>query len=162
MERSTIFAVKTLPPARVKGCTPFFYKAAELKRFRSHPSAQQSPRDEHGKPEASITEELKELHGACLAHIPQPICRRLPRDHRPTKCEPIQICTDPITSEEQSSQQLHLHRRWPHNHNSLKITCSAMAPPHLSECQHGNGAQSRNHACTAPGGVFQGGRQFPP
>ena len=35
----------------------------------------------------------------------------------------------------------------------LKITCSTMAPPHLSECQHGNGAQSRNHACTAPGGI---------
>ena len=37
----TIFAVKPHPPARVKGCTPFFFfdKAAELKRFRSHPTS---------------------------------------------------------------------------------------------------------------------------
>ena len=33
---STIFAVKPRPPAQVTGC-PFLIKAAELKRFRSHP-----------------------------------------------------------------------------------------------------------------------------
>ena len=34
----TIFAVKARPPAQVTGCPIFLIKAAELKRFRSHPT----------------------------------------------------------------------------------------------------------------------------
>ena len=44
----TIFAVKPRPPARVTH-VPFFVNAAELKRFRSHSLAQQSPGDEQEK-----------------------------------------------------------------------------------------------------------------
>ena len=79
---TTIFAVNPRPPARVTACPFFLKKAAELKRFRSHSLAQQSPGDEQ---EALNTEELEELHGALLTQIPrtnrggQPICRRLPK-----------------------------------------------------------------------------------
>ena len=115
---------------------PFFVKAAELKRFRSHPLAQQSPR-RAGRVWSIRHRGTQELHSTLLTQIPQPICRRLPRDHRPTKFEPIRICIGPI----------HLHRPWPHDHNSLKIRAAPWR--HLNWVSvstvmvHG----PKNHAC---------------
>ena len=72
------------------------YKAAELKRFRSHPLSSAVNPGTSRKSETSDTEELDQMHGALLRpqkeaqvhetnHGSQPICRRLHRDHGATR-----------------------------------------------------------------------------
>ena len=70
---NTISALRPRPPAPDDRIFPPFFlnKAAELKRFRSHPLSSAVTRDEQGKLKRT------QWHGACLGQLPQPICRRL-------------------------------------------------------------------------------------
>ena len=95
---TTISAVKPRPPAPDDRIflLYFFEKAAELKRFRSHPLSSAVNPGTSRKSETSDTEELDQMHGALLRpqkeaqvhetnHGSQPICRGLHRDHGATR-----------------------------------------------------------------------------
>ena len=74
---TTISAVKPRPPARMIGSSSFLFKAAELKRFRSHPLSSAVNPGEQEESNASVS----------------PSAADCPREHIATKCKPLRDCT---------------------------------------------------------------------